>query len=116
MRTAGDALREGLRPIVLVPRDRVVKAGRRQDVHVAVAVDVDRECGVGAVSERRDDALGRGDARAGERGLIRSHCKKQWEETREAHLDEDGCPTGWPELVGREPMCIKPFIFFLPPP
>ena len=59
-RVGDDVLGEGLGPVVLVPRDRVVVVGRRERVDVAVAVDVDREDGSGAVRERRDDALGEG--------------------------------------------------------
>ena len=48
---------EGLGPVVLEPRDRVVVARSAQHVDVAVAVDVDGEDGARPVRQSRDDVL-----------------------------------------------------------
>ena len=45
-----------LEPVVLVPGERVVPVGHRDDVDAAVAVDVGRADEDGAIRERADDA------------------------------------------------------------
>ena len=78
-----DALGERLGPVVVVPGDRVVAGGRRDDVDVA-AVDVGREDGDGAVRRVGDVALGEGDAGAADRRLFGGHRSKQ-EQRQQPH-------------------------------